>query len=239
MRARAKPLGVDIELVSSLHNDRAGQRHRGSPRSRPSDAGSESAGRRADRPAVAKASIRSAPLMGRRFGSTKFRNARRAGARQWEDLIGPKVSRQHPPPGSGRMFSRFSRHALIEANGPYNKAHHHHIQARRPTSFLQAHAEVRHRLFTRLGARSNSQARGSGVGPCARALDYSRVSNAVGDDWAWSRQNRDYLAKNREAVAAWYGPLSANSRTGLKCPVETEFAKEPPHRAYTGPLPVF
>ena len=87
--------------------------------------------------------------------------------------------------------------ALTEANVAYNKLSIINIQGA-GTSFLQAMQRGDIDLF--IGWEPfESQAEEQGLGVRIEALDYSK-SKAVGDELGLVGVNRDYLAKNREAV---------------------------------------
>ncbi len=155
--------------------------------------------------------------------STKFPIARKGLAlAKWEDLIGPKVG---IAPGSAVWF-QFAA-TLIEANVPYNKLTTINIQGA-GTSFLQAMQRGDIDLF--IGWEPfESQAGEQGLGVRVEALDYSR-SKAVGDELGLVGVNRDYLAKNREAVRRLvWAYLAIQDRLNAS---KQEFAKT--IAAYTG-----
>jgi sulfonate transport system substrate-binding protein len=184
--AEAKPLGVDIELVKfARYADTRTALASGSL-----DAGSIGP---ADVPIALSQGIKSIGALMGVGRSTKFPIARKGLAlAKWDDLIGPKVG---IAPGSAVWF-QFAA-TLIEANVPYNKLTTINIQGA-GTSFLQAMQRGDIDLF--IGWEPfESQAEEQGLGVRIEALDYSR-SKAVGDELGLVGVNRDYLAKNREAV---------------------------------------
>ena len=184
--AEAKPLGVDIELVKfARYADTRTALASGSI-----DAGSIGP---ADVPIALSQGIKSIGALMGVGRSTKYPIAKKGLALlKWEDLIGPKVG---IAPGSAVWF-QFAA-TLIEANVPYNKLSTINIQGA-GTSFLQAMQRGDIDLF--IGWEPfESQAEEQGLGVRIEALDYSR-SKAVGDELGLVGVNRDYLAKNREAV---------------------------------------
>ena len=172
--AEAKPLGVDIELVKFARY-------------------ADTRTALADVPIALSQGIKSIGALMGVGRSTKFPIARKGLAlAKWEDLIGPKVG---IAPGSAVWF-QFAA-TLIEANVAYNKLTTINIQGA-GTSFLQAMQRGDIDLF--IGWEPfESQAEEQGLGVRIEALDYSR-SKAVGDELGLVGVNRDYLAKNREAV---------------------------------------
>src|SRR5260370_39744641 len=182
----AKPLGVEIELVKfARYADTRTALASGSI-----DAGSIGP---ADVPIALSQGIKTIGALMGVGRSTKFPLARKVRAlAKWEDLIGPKVG---IAPGSAVWF-QFAA-TLIEANVPYNKLTTINIQGA-GTSFLQA--MHRGAIDLSIGWEPfESQAEEQGLGVRIEALDYSR-SRAEGDELGLVGANRDYLAKNHEAV---------------------------------------
>lgn len=182
----AKPLGVDIELVKfARYADTRTALASGSI-----DAGSIGP---ADVPIALSQGIKTIGALMGVGKSTKNPIAKKGLAlAKWEDLIGPKVG---IAPGSAVWF-QFAA-TLTEANVAYNKLNIINIQGA-GTSFLQAMQRGDIDVF--IGWEPyESQAEQQGLGVRIEALDYSK-SKAVGDELGLVGVNRDYLAKNREAV---------------------------------------
>jgi sulfonate transport system substrate-binding protein len=117
---------------------------------------------------------------------------------------------------------------LIRRACPQQTHHHQHQGA--GTSFLQAMQRGDIDLF--IGRAVRIAGRGAGAGRAHRSAGYSR-SKAVGDELGLVGVNRDYLAKNREAVKRLvWAYLAIQDRLNAS---KQEFAKT--IAAYTG-LPV-
>jgi sulfonate transport system substrate-binding protein len=184
--AEAKPLGVDIELVKfARYADTRTALASGSI-----DAGSIGP---ADVPIALSQGIKSIGALMGVGRSTKYPIARKGVAlAKWQDLIGPRIG---IAPGSAVWF-QFAA-TLTEAGVPYNKLSTVNIQGA-GTSFLQAMQRGDIDVF--IGWEPfESQAEQQGLGVRIEALDYSK-SRAVGDELGLVGVNRDYLAKQREAV---------------------------------------
>ena len=184
--AEAKPLGVDIELVKfARYADTRTALASGSI-----DAGSIGP---ADVPIALSQGIKTiSGLMG--VGEAqKFPIVRKGlTLAKWEDLIGKKIG---IGPGSAVWF-QFAA-TITEAGVPYNKLTTVNMQGA-GTAFLQALERGDIDLF--IGWEPyESQAEQQGIGTRATALDYSK-SKAVGAELGLVGVNRDYLAKQREAV---------------------------------------
>ena len=184
--AEAKPLGVDIELVKfARYADTRTALASGSI-----DAGSIGP---ADVPIALSQGIKSIGALMGVGRSTKNPIARKGVTlAKWEDLIGLKLG---IAPGSAVWF-QFAA-TLTEANVPYNKLTTVNIQGA-GTSFLQA--MERKDIDAFIGWEPyESQAEQQGIGTRVTGLDYSK-SKAVGDELGILGINRDYMAKQREAV---------------------------------------
>lgn len=184
--AEAKPLGVDIELVKfARYADTRTALASGSI-----DAGSIGP---ADVPIALSQGIKTVGALMGVGRSAKYPIARKGVAlAKWQDLIGPRIG---IAPGSAVWF-QFAA-TLTEAGVPYNKLSTVNIQGA-GTSFLQAMQRGDIDLF--IGWEPfESQAEQQGLGVRIEALDYSK-SKAVGDELGLVGVNRDYLAKQREAV---------------------------------------
>ena len=186
-----KPLGVEIELVKfARYADTRTALASGSI-----DAGSIGP---ADVPIALSQGIKSIGALMGVGRSTKNPIARKGLAlAKWEDLIGPRIG---IAPGSAVWF-QFAA-TLTEAGVPYNKLSTINIQGA-GTSFLQALERKDIDVF--IGWEPfESQAEQQGLGTRIEALDYSK-SKAVGDELGVVGVNRDYMAKQREAVKrlAW------------------------------------
>ncbi|CAN5799601.1 ABC transporter substrate-binding protein [soil metagenome] len=219
--AEAKPLGVEIELVKfARYADTRTALASGSI-----DAGSIGP---ADVPIALSQGIKTIGALMGVGRSTKFPIAKKGLAlAKWEDLIGPKIG---IAPGSAVWF-QFAA-TLTEANVPYNKLSIVNIQGG-GTPFLQALQRGDIDIF--IGWEPyESQAEQQGLGVRVEALDYSK-SKAVGDELGLVGVNRDYLAKNREAVKRMvWSYLAIQDRLNAS---KTEFART--IAAYTGlPEPV-
>lgn len=182
----AKPLGVNIELVKfARYADTRTALASGSI-----DAGSIGP---ADVPIALSQGIKSVGALMGVGRSAKYPIARKGVTlAKWDDLIGLKTG---IAPGSAVWF-QFAA-TLIEANVAYNKLSTVNIQGG-GTPFLQAMQRGDIDVF--IGWEPfESQAEQQGLGVRVEALDYSK-SKAVGDELGLVGVNRDYLAKNREAV---------------------------------------
>ncbi len=212
----AKPLGVNIELVKfARYADTRTALASGSI-----DAGSIGP---ADVPIALSQGIKTIGALMGVGKSTKNPIAKKGLVlAKWEDLIGPKVG---IAPGSAVWF-QFAA-TLTEANVPYNKLSIINIQGA-GTSFLQAMQRGDIDVF--IGWEPfESQAEQQGLGVRIEALDYSR-SKAVGDELGLVGVNRDYMAKNREAVKRMvWAYLSIQDRLNAS---KAEFART--IAAYTG-----
>ncbi len=181
-----KPLGVEIELVKfARYADTRTALASGSI-----DAGSIGP---ADVPIALSQGIKSIGALMGVGRSTKNPIVRKGVAlAKWEDLIGLKLG---IAPGSAVWF-QFAA-TLTEANVPYNKLSTVNIQGA-GTSFLQA--LERKDIDAFIGWEPyESQAEQQGIGVRVETLDYSK-SKAVGDELGIFGVNRDYMAKQREAV---------------------------------------
>jgi sulfonate transport system substrate-binding protein len=225
--AEAKPLGVDIELVKfARYADTRTALASGSI-----DAGSIGP---ADVPIALSQGIQTiSGIMG--VGEAqKFPIVHKGlTLTKWEDLVGKRIG---IAPGSAVWF-QFAA-TITEAAIPYNKLTTINMQGA-GTAFLQALERGDIDLF--IGWEPyESQAEQQGLGTRATALDYSK-SKAVGAELGLVGVNRDYLAKQREAVKRLvWSYLSIQDRlnaskealaqaisayTGLPEPVATNVAK--------------